>query len=368
MGPEPAPLTTRAMPPEAVPSPAPGGRRRKGLLMRIFVVVFAFVFIFVESGAAWAASDGTILTRETVSLAADAPELAVRRSAGVVLERIVYASDGLEVEGYLARPAGEIPEPLPGIIWNRGGNRDFGGLNPTRAALLLGRLAQRGYVVVASNYRGNGEHGRRLYPPERTCPRGEAIGGKGREEFGGAELRDVLALVPLLEALPEADATRLGIYGWSRGGMMTYLALRESDRFKAAVVGGGVSDLGLAGEARPKMIEHVFSELIPGWQDPEQRARAIEARSAARWADELPATTPLLLLHGTADWRVSPQQALAMASALLAARRPFRLVMLEGGDHGLREHRDEVNRLVDAWLDRYLRDAAPLPDLEPHGQ
>ena len=330
--------------------------------------LLAILLVFLQTGFALASSDGTILSRETLSLAAGAPEIAVSRSAGVVLERIIYASAGLEVEGYLARPAGKIETPLPAVIYNRGGNRDFGGLGPTRAAILLGRLAQRGYVIVASNYRGNGEHGRKLYPSESTCSMDHAIGGKGREEFGGAELRDVLALIPLLEALPEADASRLGIFGWSRGGMMTYLTLRETDRFKAAIVGAGVADLAQAGEARPQMIEHVYSELIPGWQDPEQRAAAVEARSASRWAEELPATTPVLLLHGTADWRVQPKQALDMASKLLAVRRPFRLVMLEGGDHGLTEHRGEVNRLVDEWLDHYVRDGAPLPDLEPHGR
>lgn len=312
--------------------------------------------------------DGALLSRQPVVLNPDAPPNAAENLAGVRLERIVYGSDGLEVEGFLALPSETPPAPLPCVIYNRGGNREFGALTAARAAVWMGRIARRGYVVVASNYRGNGEFGSVEYPPERTCSEGEAIGGRGREEFGGADLHDVLALIPLLESLPEADAQRIGLFGWSRGGMMTYLALKASDRFQAAIVGGGLSDMELSREDRPEMIEHVYAELIPGWEDEAKRAAAIEARSAVRWADQLPATTPILLLHGGADWRVAPSQALAMAQALLAARRPYRLVLFEGGDHGLTEHRAEVDRLIDQWLDHYVRDLGTFPSLEPHGK
>jgi dipeptidyl aminopeptidase/acylaminoacyl peptidase len=313
--------------------------------------------------------DGTIVAREALSVPDDAPDRLKAIAEKITLERIVYMSDGLEVEGYVARPAGEDGGKFPCVIVNRGGNRSFGELSPMRAAFMMARLAQRGYVVVASNYRGNGEFGREKYPGERICGEcGHHIGGEGREEFGGADVNDVLNLIPILEQMPEADSERIGLFGWSRGGMMTYLALRKSDRFKAAIVGAGLSDVAAGLEQRPGMAEHVYSELVPDWDDPEKRAAAIEARSAVEWADELPENTPILVLHGTADWRSDPTQALDIARALLAARRPFRLVMLEGGDHGLTEYRDEVNRLVDQWLDSYVRDGKSWPSLEPHGR
>lgn len=154
----------------------------------------------------------------------------------------------------------------------------------------------------------------------------------------------------------------------SRGGLMTYLALKRSNRFKAAIVGAGIGNFEALLEERPMMTEHVFRELIPGWEDPVTRAQALKARSAVGWAEQLPAQTPILLLQGTADWRVDPTQALDMARALLIAKRPYRLVMLEGGDHGLSEYRDEVDRLVAEWLDRYVRDGANWPSLKPHGR
>lgn len=57
-----------------------------------------------------------------------------------------------------------------------------------------------------------------------------------------------------------------------------------------------------------------------------------------------------------------------MAEALLAARHPFRLILFEGGDHGLSEHRAERNRVALEWLDAYVRDGRRWPSLEPRGE
>jgi dipeptidyl aminopeptidase/acylaminoacyl peptidase len=109
-----------------------------------------------------------------------------------------------------------------------------------------------------------------------------------------------------------------------------------------------------------------FAEVIPDYA--RHKDAALHARSPVRWPERLHKHTPLLLLHGSADWRVHPTQALAMASALYASQHPFRFVFFEGGDHGLSEYREEVEALVKAWLDRYVRDRMPWPSLEPHGR
>lgn len=160
-------------------------------------------------------------------------EPTIRKIAEQVdIQAITYLSDGLKVNGYLVVP--KQGNQLPCVIYNRGGNRAFGALTDGQAAVGLGKIAREGYIVVASQYRGNS-------------------GGEGREEFGGADVHDVLNLIPLLEAIPQADTSRIGMYGWSRGGMMTYLALSRTDRIAAAVVGAGMADAFDTVKRRPKM-------------------------------------------------------------------------------------------------------------------
>jgi dipeptidyl aminopeptidase/acylaminoacyl peptidase len=260
------------------------------------------------------------------------------------IEAITYLSDGLKVKGFVAVPEGQ--GPFPAIIFNRGGNRDFGGLDARTFAAFTAEFVEAGYVVVASDYRGNG-------------------GGEGKEEFGGADVDDVLALIPLLRHEAKVDGKRIGVYGSSRGGLMTYLALARTHDFKAAVVESGLSDSFQTVKDRPSMESGVYREMIPDFD--QHRDEALRARSPVLWADKLCPTTPILVLHGTADWRVGPRDALAMSRALFDAKIPFRLVMFEGGTHGNEEFADEQTRMEIDWFNRYLRDGAPLPNLTPHG-
>jgi dipeptidyl aminopeptidase/acylaminoacyl peptidase len=310
------------------------------------------LFLAVTSIAEAAPSDGTILSREAVGFPT-AEQMARFRAMDppyakavetLHMQAITYMSDGLKVTGMIAVPDG--PGPFPAIIVNRGGNREFGVLAPPTFASFAAMFVQAGYAVVGSNYRGNG-------------------GGEGHEEFGGADVDDVMALVPLLRAEPKVDGKRIGIYGSSRGGLMTYLALSRTDTFKAAVVESGLSDSFQTVKDRPVMEKDVYGELIPDFV--KRHDEALRVRSPVLWADKISRTTPILVLHGTADWRVKPQDALAMSRALLDAKVPFRLVMFEGGDHGSSEFRDEQDQMEIAWFNRYLRDGAPLPDLKPHG-
>lgn len=260
------------------------------------------------------------------------------------LERITYRSNTLRVRGAIVQP--KAPGPYPCVIYLRGGNRDFGRLSDWKIAKGMARMASWGYVVVATEYRG-------------------VAGGTGLEQFGGAEVNDVLNLIPLLENLPQADASRMALNGGSRGGMMTFLALKASDRFQAAVVRAGLTDLHRWVRERPG-IESVLRELIPGYAS--DRERVLKERSAVHWAERLKSKAPVLMFHGSSDWRILPGSSLDMAAALQKARHPYRLIMLEGSDHGLNEHRDEVEAQTRAWLDRFVRDGEPAPDLQPHGR
>ena len=265
----------------------------------------------------------------------------------VILEEIFYESDGLKVKAYLVTPKKSVIGGYPSIIYNRGGNRDFGQLNEYKMVFILARTASWGYNVVASQYRGND-------------------GGEGLEEFGGKDVNDVLNLIPLVEELPNSNPNKIGMYGWSRGGMMTYLALMKTSKIKAAVVGGAIADLRMMYETRDDGMEEVFIELMPNYEI--DKEKLLRERSAVFNADKLSKTTPILLLHGTADWRVVPEESLNMALALQKANVPYRLVMFEGGDHGLNDFDDEVNNFTRSWFNKYLINNSPVPNLEPHGK
>ena len=313
---------------------------------------FTILLAILLSMANALAQNGKLVNKSPVIFPPDTLSIMEKRSTGITdvynqteLNEITYLSDDLNVKGYLSLPRQK--GKLPCVIVNRGGNREFGALTSKRALFWLGKIASWGYVVVASQYRGN-------------------AGGEGKEEFGGADVNDVINLIPLLAAIPEADTSRIGVYGWSRGGMMTYRALTKTKKFKAAIIGAGAANAFKNIEKRPKMETYVYAELIPNyWENKESE---LKKRSAIYWADKLCKTTPILLLHGSADWRVPPEEALEMTNKLYEAKHPFRFVFFEGGDHGLTEYRPEVNRLVKDWLDNYVRDKKPLPNLEPHGR
>ena len=261
----------------------------------------------------------------------------------VRVEEITYLSDGLRIKGYLATPDGA--GPYPAVIVNRGGNPKLAVWTDQAAWRNLAKVASWGYVVIASQYRGAG-------------------GSEGHDEFGGADVDDVLNLIEVLKSAPSADTDRIGMYGVSRGGMMTYLALTRTDKIRAAIVLSGLSDLIESSKSRPDLIR-VWKNLIPDLDH--HMEEALKTRSAIQWPGKIPEKVPLLVIHGTADWRVSPQQAFDMVRALYASKRPVRFVMYEGGSHGVPEFLPERDALIRSWLDDYVRDGKKWPDLTPHG-
>ncbi len=258
---------------------------------------------------------------------------------------ITYMSDGLKINGLMAKPKKEGKYPC--VIFNRGGNRDFGQLVAAHGALRLAPIANEGYVVIASQYRGGGQ-------------------SEGHEEFGGKDVNDIVVLPKVLLEVEGADTERIGMYGWSRGGMMTYIALTKMDNIKAAVVGGAVSDNFATIKDRPSMEEGVLSELIPNYE--ENKVEELTKRSAVKWVEKFPKNVPILMLHGNADWRVKSEQSLKLALEFEKHRIPYRLIMFEGGDHGISEHRPEVNQQVINWFNRFLKNEEAIPNMEYHGR
>ncbi|GAB3171842.1 alpha/beta hydrolase family protein [Telluribacter humicola] len=285
----------------------------------------------------------TLSTKSIDSLAKIAPRIRSILST-VDFYHITYLSDGLKVKGYLAVP--RQAGTYPGIIYNRGGNKEFGKITDESFILRgLGDLSSKGYVIIASQYRGND-------------------GGEGKEEFGGKDVNDILNLIPALAEVPKADTSRIGMFGWSRGGMMTYLALTRTSKIKAAVVGSGITDLVKLMESRPDFDE-VYKDLIPGYTD--IHSPVLKERSAVYVAEKISKATPILMLQGTADWRVPTDQVLDLVHKFHQIKQPFRFILYEGGQHSLIEHRADYLQQTINWFDTYLRDRKTWPNLENHG-
>jgi len=264
------------------------------------------------------------------------------------LFEITYASDGLAVRGLLIKPKAPGTRKWPAIIFNRGGNGDLGritdngqpcgGMTNTScmdvADLYL--LAKAGFVIIASDYRYQGATVK-------------------RDEWGGAEVDDVLNLVPALKSLDYVDPERLYILGLSRGGTETYLALKRGIPVKAAAVIGGVTDVKAWVDARPEMNIVNGNEFIDGfakiWSDYEHRAEEqYRARSAVYWADQI--NVPVLILHSRTDRMVPVTQALRMAEALQEKGKVYSLHVYERDGHPLPRNRDDRDRLIIDWFNR----------------
>lgn len=240
--------------------------------------------------------------------------------------RIKYLSDGLKVVGFIVKPK-KINNKLPVIIFNRGGNREYYKISE-ETLRVLSYYASQNYVILASQYRGND-------------------GGQGHEAFGGKDVNDVLSLIPLAQSLSYTDSTKIVMLGASRGGMMTYLAIKEGADIRAAAVISGFTDLFQTYQERDDKMKKVLRELV-GDDDNEYKIR-----SACYWPERI--DVPVLILHGEDDYRIKVTQAQKLSKKLAAAGKVHKLVVYPKGDHGLKTHHHERDRRILEWFETYLK-------------
>ncbi|MEX0316182.1 MAG: alpha/beta hydrolase family protein [Allomuricauda sp.] len=251
----------------------------------------------------------------------------------VNVQGITYWSDSLKIKGFLLQP--KNPGKYPAIVYNRGGSLDFGSLTHHVSSIGLGELARlsyEGYVIAASQYRGNG-------------------GSEGKEEYGGSDINDVLNLISILESEPKADANKLGMFGWSRGAMTSFLTIRHTKKVKALVVGGPSTNLTRSIIDRPE-LDVWWSEFIPNYNV--NKREVLQKRSAIYWVHELP-ETPILILQGEDDKALLVDYTLDFAKELSKNKVPYRLLKFEGGTHSLKEYREEVYDEILVWFKKYLK-------------
>ncbi len=239
------------------------------------------------------------------------------------------AADGLAVHNQLFLPKDLKPgERRPAIVFVHGG--------PVRQ-MLLGYhymhfyhvayavnqwLASQGYVVLSINYRSGIGYGKSF----RTAPN---TGGRGNAEY-----QDVLAGGEYLQARPDVDPNRIGIWGLSYGGVLTSQALaRNSDLFKVGVDMAGVHLWGSSLD--PENVSYRSSTIgaIDGWK------------------------SPVLLIQGDDDRNVQFSQMTGLVQLLRAHDVPFELIVYPDDTHEPLLHSRYLNSFarMSEFLGRYLR-------------
>lgn len=259
-------------------------------------------------------------------------------------ERLSYrACDGLDLDGLLILPVGRSRQdgPFPLITLVHGGPYD-------RYAdqFLLGTspsaqwLATAGYAIFLPNPRGGEGHG-------------HAFAASVAGAVGMQEWTDITSGIDLLIADGIADPDRLGIGGWSHGGFMAAWAVGQTSRFKAAVMGAGISDWGMLVATGEWGIWDAALGGSCGWEAPGPHRH--DQLSPISYASKI--STPVLILHGEDDTNVPVGQATYFHRALrrFGVEHEFVVYPREGHSILERTHQIDVLRRTRAWFDRWLR-------------
>jgi dipeptidyl aminopeptidase/acylaminoacyl peptidase len=261
------------------------------------------------------------------------------------VEDISFRSrDGTAVHGQLVKPPDYVSgRRYPTIVWIHGGpngqddhSLELQGYGPPLERQLF---ATHGFVVLAINYRG-------------STGRGAKFARSILADWGHREVEDLLAGVDYAVGKGIADPARLGIGGWSYGGLLTDYVIASDTRFKAAISGAGSGNQ-LSTYGTDEYIVEYNAELGPPWRNP---GLWLKVSYPFFHADRI--RTPTLFLGGDKDFNVPIGGGEQMYQALRTLGVPAQLVVYPGEYHVLTRPSfllDRFRRYLD-WMDKYLKD------------
>jgi dipeptidyl aminopeptidase/acylaminoacyl peptidase len=255
-------------------------------------------------------------------------------------EHVTWMSDGVEIEGILTYPAGYQPGVrYPLVVEIHGGPswqwEDRAMLDWHDWAQML---ASRGYAVLMPNPRGSTGYG-------------HAFQQMLQDDVGGGESRDLVAGALAMVERGIADQDRLGIAGWSWGGYLTAWTITQTDIFRAAVMGAGLSNM--VSDHGQGDIPSANLLYYPG--QPYDHIDSYWNSSPIRYVAAV--RTPTLILHGDEDARVHPAQGMEFFRALKIRGVPVRFVRYPREKHGFEERAHQIDlmqRIID-WFEQHLR-------------
>jgi dipeptidyl aminopeptidase/acylaminoacyl peptidase len=259
--------------------------------------------------------------------------------AQIRLGKVEYAKakgkDGVDVAGYITYPPGYNPElRYPAILRPHGGPVSQTAADFDFTAQLF---AANGYVVLQPNYRGSAGYG-------------QAFSQAIFADWGNKEYVDLMTFLDATITRGIADPSRLGVGGWSYGGIMTNYCIIKTDRFKAAI--SGASEVLYISNYGHDHYQRDFNlEFGPPWKN-----RAIyEKLSPFNYVEKI--VTPTLIMGGDIDWNVPIINSEQLYQALKVLGRTTELVVYPGEYHGFTKPthlKDRFERYL-AWYAKYLK-------------
>ncbi|HEV2445980.1 MAG TPA: S9 family peptidase, partial [Candidatus Sulfopaludibacter sp.] len=257
---------------------------------------------------------------------------------GAVEDVSFKSKDGTEVHGLLTRPAGYTGGKVPLLLRIHGGPNGQDGHSFSSEHQWF---AANGYAVLAVNYRGSSGRGQKF---------SRAIWA----DWGHYEVEDLEAGVNHVIQMGVADSNRLGVGGWSYGGILTDYMIASDTRFKAATSGAGTA-FTVAFYGTDQYIIQYDYELGPPWKNFDVY---MKISYPFLHADRI--KTPTLFLGGDRDFNVPVQGGQQMYQALRSLGIDTQLIIYPNETHGIQRpsyQKDRLERYL-AWYDRYLKPQA----------
>jgi len=309
------------------------------LLSALFIIGFCPV---VPTSSSLAYEDGTIFERKIYGFLVGWKAIGIEKlyskevydrainDQRFVLEKLTYSSQKLKVVVYLYKPKDSEGRKLPAIIYNCGSyiRGDVG----YELVPFFHRLASEGFVVITPMYR-------------------ESDGGEGRDEMGGDDVNDLMNVLPLAKSLGFVDSNNLFMYGLSRGGMMTFQAIKYGFPLKAAATIGAFTDIDALMKSDPAFYEPLKKTIWPDFDA--RREEILLKRSAIKWADKI--NVPLLIMHGGNDQSVSPAQSLNFVQELQRLGKKYEVLIYADDNHVLSRNQEDRDKRTIAWFQKHLQ-------------
>lgn len=239
------------------------------------------------------------------------------------------SKDGTDIDGIVTKPVDfDSSRKYPFLLNPHGGPTGSSTLsfNPTEQI-----LAANGYVILEPNFRG-------------STGRGEKFAMANQNDWGDGDYKDDMSGVQAMVDKGWADPNRLGAFGWSYGGFMTFWIDTQTDRFKAISPGAGLPDLySMYSQTDIHRYLRQFFDLKAPWDNFQE----YWDHSPMKFVENV--KTPTMILHGQADTRVPIPQAEEFYRALVERHVPVEFVTYPRENHGFVEPR----HIQDRWQ-RYL--------------